>query len=164
MIAIWRCLRVNLPEREWWIDLPELTTIRLGESAFQFKYDDGSQLIMRSGWDGMKWCVDLPKLTSLVCYWRILSWSFENPRRITLEGSSNLVTITSRHAVSHWSALRPSCLLMQVWSDYKSFLFFESFMSRYHSRSGGLSSFLFFLHTQFHPHIQSNSDRMHSKY
>ena len=59
------CLRVNQPEGEWWVDLPELTSIQLGLSAFCFKYDYSSELIMRSISTRMKWWIDLPKLTSL---------------------------------------------------------------------------------------------------
>ena len=80
-------LRVNLPERDWWIDLPELTSIQLGEGALRFFYaDKSSELIMRSDDDEMNWWIDLPKLTSLTTDEG--SRSFENPRFITLESTS----------------------------------------------------------------------------
>ena len=80
-------LRVNLPERDWWIDLPELTSIQLGEGALRFFYaDKSSELVMRSGYDETNWWIDLPKLTSLINEY---GKSFEFPRIIILEGASN---------------------------------------------------------------------------
>ena len=42
------CLRVNDMKRELGIDLPELTSIRLGYCAFCFCGGESSELIMRS--------------------------------------------------------------------------------------------------------------------
>ena len=101
--------RVNLPDREWGIDLPELTSIRLGEDAFSFKDgDDSSELIMRSGGDEMKWWIDLPKLTTLTTEGED-SDTFECPRSITLESTSYPSTLTNRHAFSH-HCHSPSCI------------------------------------------------------
>ncbi|KAM7455485.1 hypothetical protein BLSTO_03759 [Blastocystis sp. subtype 1] len=64
-------------------DLPELTSIRLGNSEFGFKDDDSSELIMRN----------LPKLTTLTTEGDY-SWTFLNPRSITLEDMPSLTTVT----------------------------------------------------------------------
>ena len=98
-VLVWY-LRVNDLEREWWIDLSELTSIQLGDSAFQFKDDYSTELIMRSDDDERKWWIDLPKLTSLTTEGEeseSLCWV----RNITLESDSSLSSITSRHALSH---------------------------------------------------------------
>ena len=48
-IVIVLCLRVNDCGVSDWIDLPELTSIQMGRSAFQFwNSDDSTTLIMRS--------------------------------------------------------------------------------------------------------------------
>ena len=85
MIVLVQCLRVNDLKREWWVDLPELTSIRLGYDAFCFKDDESTELIMRSGDDEMNWWIDLPKLTSLTTDGLI---TFLNPRSVTLAGSA----------------------------------------------------------------------------
>ena len=54
MIVLVQCLRVNDLKRECWVDLPELTSIRLGYDAFCFKDDESTELIMRSDDDEMK--------------------------------------------------------------------------------------------------------------
>ena len=46
------CLRVLPLLSTHWIDLPELISIQMGGSAFSFKEDDSTTLIMRS--DEMK--------------------------------------------------------------------------------------------------------------
>ncbi|KAK8816918.1 hypothetical protein WA556_002819, partial [Blastocystis sp. ATCC 50177/Nand II] len=56
-------------------NLPELTSIRLGWDAFQFKDVESSTLVMRN----------LPTLTLLETT-SSNSWSFHNPRHITLYG------------------------------------------------------------------------------
>ena len=76
-------------KREWWIDLPELTSIHFGHNAFQFNDDESNELVLRSGDDEMSWWIDLPKLTTLTTTKD--SWTFYYPRSITLEGSSVLV-------------------------------------------------------------------------
>ncbi|KAM7455516.1 hypothetical protein BLSTO_03730 [Blastocystis sp. subtype 1] len=63
-------------------DLPELTTIQLGEHAFKFKYDESSELIMRN----------LPKLRTLTSTEN--STAFYNPRIITLEDMPSLTNAT----------------------------------------------------------------------
>ena len=94
-------LRVNLPERDWCLDLSELTSIQLGEHAFQFQdKDKTSDLIMRSDDDERKWWIDLPKLTSLTTEGEG-SESFSCVRNITLESDSSLSSLTNRHALSH---------------------------------------------------------------
>ncbi|KAK8818134.1 hypothetical protein WA556_005955, partial [Blastocystis sp. ATCC 50177/Nand II] len=64
-------------------NMPELTTIRLGTHAFQFKDDESSELIMRN----------LPKLTTLTTE-GYYSWTFRYPRIITLENMPSLTTVT----------------------------------------------------------------------
>ncbi|KAK8829644.1 hypothetical protein WA556_005561, partial [Blastocystis sp. ATCC 50177/Nand II] len=64
-------------------NLPELTSIRLGEDAFRFTNDDSTELIMRN----------LPKLTSLTSEGSN-SWTFQYPRSITLEDMPSLTTVT----------------------------------------------------------------------
>ena len=49
IIVLVSCLRVIDCDVSDWIDLPELTSIQMGESAFYFYYnDESSTLIMRS--------------------------------------------------------------------------------------------------------------------
>ncbi|KAK8831503.1 hypothetical protein WA577_000588, partial [Blastocystis sp. JDR] len=67
-------------------NLPELTSIRLGYSAFHFKDDDSSELTMRN----------LPKLTSLTTVKN--SESFSLPCSITLEDIPSLTTVSLPHA------------------------------------------------------------------
>ena len=99
---VWH-LRVNGLKRKWWLDLPELTSIRLGEHAFRFQErNDMSELIMRSSDDERKWWIDLPKLTSLTAEGED-SKSLCYVRNITLESDSSLSSLTSRHALSHHS-------------------------------------------------------------
>ena len=80
-------LKVSGLKRDWWIDLPELTSIQLGRNALWFR-DNAvySELIMRSDDSEMNWWIDLPKLTSLTTDED--SRSFEFPRIITLESTS----------------------------------------------------------------------------
>ena len=112
VIVLMLCLRVNGLKREWWIDLPELNSIRLGESAFQFKYDDEStELIMRSGDDEMRWWIDLPKLTTLTTGKN--SCSFNYPGVITLESISYHPILTNRHTLTH-HCFSPSCIWIQT--------------------------------------------------
>ena len=142
-------LRVNDVKREWWIDLPELTSIQLGSGVFQFRDDDSSILVMRSGDDNVKWWIDLPKLTSLIRE-REDSSTFYNPRSITLEGNSDLVVFTSRLTLSHhclsWQELR---FQIQEYPSYKEFHFLLLLIPRHHPRSFRLSQVSSFLHTQF---------------
>ena len=86
MIVLVQYLRVNGLKREWWIDLPELTSIQLGYNAFCFKSNAYTELIMRSDDDEMNWWIDLPKLTSLTTEVDYSSGTFLYPQTITLEG------------------------------------------------------------------------------
>ena len=142
------CLRVNGLKREWWLDLPELTSIRLGEHTFCFD-DASSELIMRSGDDEMKWWIDLPKLTSLTTEGN-KSWTFLYPRSITLEGISFHPTLTNRHTLSHhcysWQELR---FQREENRSYKESHFLLLLIPRHHPRSFILPQVSSFLHTQF---------------
>ena len=70
---------------EWWIDLPELTSIRLGSWAFVGQPNDTSSLVMRNDLDEEEWKIDLPKLISLTTTSN--SNSFGDVRLITLEST-----------------------------------------------------------------------------
>ena len=134
-VVLVQCLRVVGLEREWWLDLPELTSIQFGDSAFWFKDDDSSELIMRSGDDEMNWWIDLPKLTTLtteVDY----SYTFYQPRIITLEGTSIHSTLTNRHALSHncYSG-QDICFPKEENRSHEESLSFLSLIPRHHSRS-----------------------------
>ena len=147
------CLRVNGLKREWWLDLPELTSIRLGGGAFSFKNNEPSELIMRSGDDEMKWIVDMPKLTSLTTV--DYSSAFRNPRIITLEGISSHAILTSRYAQSHHChSCQGACFQGEDNRSYEEFLFFPSLIPRHHFCSSILPRvFSFPLHTNL-PRIQ----------
>ena len=142
-------LRVNQPEREWWLDLPELTSIQLGSSALRFRhFENSSELIMRCGDDEMKWWIDLPKLTSLTTTKD--STSFCYPRSITLESVSSSYNLTNRHTLSHHcGSWQRTCIQTQENRSYKEHLFFLLLIPRYHSRSPTVSSVHCFFHMQF---------------
>ena len=101
------CLRVNDMKREWGIDLPELTSIRLGYCTFSFCGGESTELIMRSDHTPVKWWLDLPKLTTLTTEGED-SESFRCPHHIILESASSipsslldmpsLATVTLPHA------------------------------------------------------------------
>ena len=144
LIVLALCLRVNGLKREWWLDLPELTSIRLGNDAFNFNGDDSSELIMRSGDDEMSWWIDLPKLTTLAAEY---SYTFCNPRSITLEGLSYHSILTNRHALSHHChSLQGIRFLFQENRSHQEFLSLTSLIPRHHSRFAVLS----FLSSLFH--------------
>ena len=155
IVLVWY-LRVNGLKREWWIDLPELTSIRFGEDAFRFKDDDdSSELIMRSDDDEMKWWIDLPKLTTLTIDED--SWTFRDPRIITLEGTSNHSILTNRHALSYYCYSWRGCFQTQENHSYQEFLFFLSFIPRHHSSSPTISP----IHCFFHILIPTPNRRFH---
>ena len=127
------CLRVNLGEREWFVDLPELTIIHLGEEAFNLSYfDESSELILRSGDDEVTWWVDLPSLNSLVT--EGTGNPFHCPHRIHLESVSWESSITTRHSFSNrgqdpkWSLLQVlwewwlSIWMALSWNKHNAFL------------------------------------------
>ena len=54
LLAPMQYLRVKSVNTDLFVDLPELTSIRFGDGAFQFGSDnESSELIMRSGYDEM---------------------------------------------------------------------------------------------------------------
>ena len=90
----------------------------------------------------------MPKLTSLTTVKD--SWSFRNPRIITLEGISYHSLLTNRHALSHHCcSLQGLCFQQQEENpSYQEFLFLLSFIPRHHSRPPTvplLSSFFYTL-------------------
>ena len=113
MAVLMQSLLVDAVKREWWIDLPELTTIRLGCNAFRFKDNDSTELVMRSGYSTVKWWLDLPKLTTLTTE-REDSESFRRPHHIILESASSVSSLPSRHAFSR-NSHSPSCFWRQEW-------------------------------------------------
>ena len=149
MTVLVLCLRVNELKGGWWIDLPELTSIQLGSSAFRFNSDNSSsELIMRSSDDGKKWWIDMPKLTSLTTV--DYSSAFRNPRIITLEGISIHSILTNRHALSHlchsWQGIR---IQMQENPPHEEFLSLPSLIPRHHFRSPTVPQIPSFFHTRF---------------
>ena len=150
-------LRVNLPEREWWIDLPELASIRLGEDAFCFKWDYRlSELIMRSSDGEVSWWIDSPKLTTLTTVEG--SSTFNCPRSITLEGISYHSILTNRHALSDYCYSSQE-YGFQPWNEDRSHeesLSCLSLIPRHHACSSILSLISCFFHTQSHRTIQSS--------
>ena len=153
IVLVWY-LRVNGLKREWWIDLPELTSIRLGWGAFEFICDDdSSELIMRSDDDEMKWWIDLPKLTTLTGVY----CTFRYPRIITLEGISYHSTLTNRHALSHHChSYHGMCFLREENHSYEEFLFLPYLIPRHHSRSPAVYPVDCFFHTHHsHPNTKS---------
>ena len=139
---------MNGLKREWFLDLPELTSIQLGNGGFWFKHgDDSTELIMRSGYDEMNWWIDLPKLTSLTAG---NSWAFICPRSITLEGISYHSILTNRHAFSfHCHSLRAMGFQMTENHPYQECLSLLSLIPRYHSRSPTVPLLSSFFHTRF---------------
>ena len=165
LIVLVQCLRVNGLKREWWLDLPELTSIRLGEDAFYFKNDDSTELIMRSDDDEMKWWIDLPKLTSLTTTRTYLSCAFCNPRSITLEGISYHSILTNRHAFSHYCfSWHTMGFQTQENSPHEEFIFLPSLIPRHHSRSPTVSPVHCFFHTPFSYQHQIAVFISHSNY
>ena len=132
---------------EWWLDLPELTSIRLGNSAFCFN-GDSSELIMRSDDDEMKWWIDLPKLVFLTTIQD--STSFCYPRSITLESVSSSNNLTNSYTLSHHcGSWQRTSIQIQENHSCKEHLFFLLLIPRHHSRSSTVSPVHCFFHTQF---------------
>ena len=147
LFALALCLRVILPEGEWWIDLPELTSIRLGKDAFCFE-NQLTSLVMRSEVDNVKWWIDLPKLTSLTTDKDSLTFCY--PCSITLEGDSYGLNLTSRHTLSHHCcSFQGICFQMEEDYGWMEFLFHASLIPSHHPRSFRLSQVSSFFYTQF---------------
>ena len=140
-------LRVNELKWDWFVDLPELTSIQLGSSAFRFNSDNvSSELIMKSGDDEINWIVEMPKLTSLITV--DYSSSFRNPRIITLEGNSCPSILISRYALSHQCyPCQGACFQREDDRSYEEYLFFLSFILRHHFCSSVLPRVFSFLYT-----------------
>ncbi|KAK8833530.1 hypothetical protein WA577_006674, partial [Blastocystis sp. JDR] len=106
-------------------NLPELTSIRLGEFAFMFTHDESTELIMRN----------LPKLTTLTTEGDD-SYTFYYPRSITLEGIPYHSILTNRHALSHYChSFQEICIQMQENHSHQEYLFLLFLIPRHHSRS-----------------------------
>ena len=157
MIVLVQCLRVNGLKREWWIDLPELTSIRLGYFAFTFKDDDDStELIMRSDGYEMNWWIDLPKLTSLTT--AKCSSTFNYLRIITLESTSYHSILTSRHALSHHcNTWQRNGFPLQESRSHEESPFLLPLISRHLSRSSLLPLLSSFFHTPLFQTIHPTS-------
>ena len=164
MLVCVQYLKVNLSEREWWLDLPELTSIRLGTHSFRFSDDNEStELIMQSGYDEMNWRIDLPKLKSLTTTGN--SAVFWYPRSVTLEGMSYHSLLTNRHALSHycfsWKEIR---FQKQENRSYKEYLLLLSLIPRHHSCSPTVPPVHCFLHTPFSSQHQIAVFTSHNNY
>ena len=147
MIVLVQCLRVVGLKREWWIDLPKLTTIHFCWGAFYFKDNDSTELIMRSDDDEMKWWIDLPKLTTLTAEGDD-SGTFEDPRSITLEGSFYHSILTNRHALSHYCySWQRKGFPRQENRSHQESLLLPSLISRHYIRSFWLPLLSSFFHT-----------------
>ncbi|KAK8825003.1 hypothetical protein WA556_006294 [Blastocystis sp. ATCC 50177/Nand II] len=79
-------------------NLPELTSIQLGYDAFLFNNVESSTLVMRN----------LPKLTSLTTT-QSYSWSFLNPRHITLYDIPALTNVTLPNAFNYKDDVSTNC-------------------------------------------------------
>ena len=167
IIVLVQYLRVVGLEREWWIDLPELTSIRLGNSAFQFSGGDSTELIMRSDDDEMNWWIDLPKLTTLTTE-ENYSTTFSCPHIITLEGhliilysqtdmpSLTTVTLIKEHTfrekktVHTKSPFPPSPSFLDITPALQQYLqFIVSFIRHFHPNTKSPFS----LHTTITPFL-----------
>ena len=140
-------LIVNELKWDWFVDLPELTTIQFGSSAFQFVSDnESSEMLMRSGCVERNWWLDLPKLTSLTTV--DYSNTFRNPRIITLEGNSCHSILISRYAQSHQCySCQGARFQREDDRSYEEYLFFLSFILRHHFCSSILPRVFSFLYT-----------------
>ena len=142
-------LRVKGMKREWWIDLPELFSIQMGGSVFQFKDDDSTELVMRSKHDEMKWWLDLPKLTILTALGE--SSTFENPRSITLEGVSYCSILTNRHTRRFYCiSLHIKGFRKEEKGPYEEFPCLPSLIPRRQSPSLTVSIISCFFYSQTH--------------
>lgn len=146
-VLVW-CLRVSYLKWEWFVDLPKLEVINYGYCTLAFKYDDSSELIMRSEGYEMKWFVDLPKLERFYTNIDARTFAFCNPRLITLESSSNHLILTSRCA-QYWCDLSGwrSCFLKEENRSHQEFLFRLSLIPRRGLRSGTFLPVHCFFHT-----------------
>ena len=161
-VLVW-CLRVNELKREWFQDLPEMTSIRFCDGAFSFKNDELSELIMRSGDNEMNWWIDLPKLTTLTTVEE--SRSFELPRIITLEGTSHHSIFTNRHALSHYChSWQGMGFLQEEFRHCKESLFLLSLIPRYHSNPPILSPVHCFFHMPLSSQHQIAVFTLHNNY
>ena len=150
-------LMVNGLKREWRIDLPELISIRLGDSAFQFKDYYSTELIMRSDDDEMKWWIDLPKLTTLTTEGDD-SGTFEDPRSITLESNICLSILINRHALSHYCySWQRKGFQREGNRSHEEFPFLLPLIPRHPSRSFWLPLLSSFFHTPLFQTIHPTS-------
>ena len=147
MIVLVQCLRVVGLKREWWLDLPKLTTIHFCWGAFEFKDDDSTELIMRSDDDEMNWWIDLPKLITITTEGRY-SYTFQYPRSITLESILFHSILTNRHARSyHCCSWQRKGFPLQENRSHEEFPFLLPLIPRHHSRSFWLLLLSSFFHT-----------------
>ena len=159
IIVLMLCLRVNCLKREWWIDLPELTSIQFGKHAFLFNpIVNSSVLIMRSGYDEEKWWIDLPKLTSLTTE-GYNSDTFLYPRSITLESNICLSILINRHALSHYCySWQRKGFQREGNRSHEEFPFLLPLISRHLFRSFFLPLLSSFFYTPFFKTIHPTPD------
>ena len=80
-------------------------------------------------WMWTDW-LDLPKLTTL----RGDSWTFQYPRRVTLESDSHSLWMMVRHAQSH-RCVSSRCILLQVYHNQRKYSLHPSLTNRHRSSS-----------------------------
>ena len=140
LVASMQYLRVKSVNTNWFVDLPEVTSIRFGRNAFSFQaYYESSKLIMRRSDDKEEWWIDLPKLASLTSAWG----TFCNPHSITMEGTYYHSIIINRHAFSHY-CISPWRIWVKKWSAYQQYCFSNDIMNRCWSISKSSCSCLTF--------------------
>ena len=163
IVFVWYLI-VNGLKREWWLDLPALTSIRLGNGALHFfENSSSSKLIMRSSDDEMNWWIDLPKLTTLTTVEDSITFCF--PRTITLEGFSYHSILTSRHALSHYChSTQGMGFLRGGDRSHQEFLFLLSLIPRHHSRSPTVFPVPCFFHTPLSSQHQIAVFTSHNNY
>ena len=97
----------------------------------------------------------MPKLTTITTDEG--SETFENPRHITLEGTTYHSHITNRHALSHYCySCHSICFLQEENDSHEEFLFLLPLIPRHLSRSPILFRIYCFFYTQFNTNTHSH--------
>ena len=101
----------------WILDLPELTSIRLGNNVFFGK--KGEFVVeMKRFVVWWKWWIELPKLTSLIAP----NSSFYYVSSATFEGKSKWIELIFRHSKSNTNCIRQICFCQSKDHSKKEYL------------------------------------------
>ena len=101
----------------WILDLPELTSIRLGNNVFFGK--KGEFVVeMKRFVVWWKWWIELPKLTSLTTK----NTSFYYVSSATFEGKSKWIELIFRHSKSNTNWIRQDCFCQSKDNSKKEYL------------------------------------------